>query len=79
MNNKSNTVWFCLVLSIVLAIAGCGRTGDQQAADEEHAIAEDSAPQTLAMLLASESRAEADRARDAGRKPADVPGVAATT
>ncbi len=72
MNNKSNTVWFCLVLSIVLAIAGCGRTGDQQAADEEHAIAEDSAPQTLAMLLASESRAAADRARDAGRKPAEV-------
>jgi len=72
VNNKSSTVWFCLVLSTALAIAGCERAGDEPAADEEHATVEQSAPPTLAMLLASESRSEADRARDAGRKPAEV-------
>jgi len=72
VNNKSNKAWFCLVLSIALAIAGCGRTGNDQAADEEHESAEQSAPPTLTTLLAGESRAAADRARDDGRKPAEV-------
>ncbi len=67
----------CLFLSaLALAACGGGSEPDGPAAGPTPAPAAASTPEPvtrdLATLLASESRAEADRARDAGRKPAEV-------
>ena len=66
----------CVVLS-ALALGACG--GGEPAGPVAAPTPESAAPPTpepverdLAALLASASRAEADRARDAGRKPAEV-------
>ncbi len=63
------------LLAIAFAVAACsGADGpDPEATSEESmpAAAEEAAPD-LRALLASEDRAESDRARDAGRRPADV-------
>ncbi len=63
------------LLTIALSVAACsgGNGPDPDAASEEsmRAAAEEAAPDFRA-LLASEDRAESDRARDAGRRPADV-------
>lgn len=68
-----NSVSGLTMLSIALAIVSCGGgTGpESESATETTAPAEQPVP-GLRDLLASEDRAEADRARDAGRRPADV-------
>jgi predicted methyltransferase len=59
----------------VLVIGACGGgTSEEQAVPEQVAITSEPepAPHDLTSLLAGDSRAEADQARDAGRKPAEV-------
>jgi predicted methyltransferase len=64
MNRKIMTI-----LLSALCIAACGKPATDTAAD----VRSEPAPATdLRTLLASPGRAEEDRARDAGRKPADV-------
>jgi len=61
-------------LAVAFAVAGCGGNGSESepAVDEAAMeVATDPAP-GLRELLAGGSRAESDRARDAGRRPADV-------
>lgn len=66
----------CLLVLAALVFAGCsGSSEPEQAVQEEPAVAavaETPAAHDLTSMLASESRSAADRARDAGRKPADV-------
>ncbi len=74
MKSKLATLLFCLLLLTVLALAGCD-TGTVDQASEATAPASETAEPAaseLETLLASDSRAVADRARDAGRKPAQV-------
>lgn len=59
-------------LAASLAIVGCGGTAEPELAEPVTPAMQASAAPDLAASLASESRAEADRARDAGRKPAEV-------
>ena len=74
---ESGTMSKISCLAALLALGACGG-GDQPVAEEP--AAKEPAASTpaeapahdLAALLASDSRAEADRARDAGRKPAEV-------
>ena len=64
-----------MLLGASLAVAGCGGStdGNEPAYTEPTAEAvQEAAAPDLASLLASESRAEADRVRDEGRKPAEV-------
>ena len=78
MNDKKLTV-LCIMSAFLLA--ACGQSAPEAPAEPEAAPpapaaeapapAEPAAPD-LATLLASDARPEADRARDAGRKPADV-------
>lgn len=75
MKSKLATLLFCLLLLTVLAIAGCDTGSVEQAAEPATPASDvvaESAASELETLLASESRAAADRARDAGRKPAEV-------
>ena len=75
MNTKPTRIRHYLLLIAALIFAGCSSdSDDEQAAHEEPAAPamEEPAANDLASLLASEDRSEADRARDAGRKPADV-------
>lgn len=75
MKSKSTPIQICLLLSAAFVIAGCGDNSDGQHAEQVEPAAlevQDPAPQTLADLLASDARSAADRARDAGRKPAEV-------
>jgi predicted methyltransferase len=58
----------CLILTATLALAACGGTADTES---EQAI-EAPAALDLATVLASDFRSAEDRARDAGRKPAQV-------
>ena len=74
MNNK---LLLTALLGVIVALAACGRSEPEApaAAEPMPEPAMESAVEVhadLRALLASESRAEADRARDAGRKPADV-------
>ncbi|MCH7854974.1 MAG: class I SAM-dependent methyltransferase [Proteobacteria bacterium] len=66
----------CLLVLAALVFAGCsGSSEPEQAVQEEpavEAITEAPAAHDLTSLLASDTRADADRARDAGRKPAEV-------
>ena len=62
------------VLLMVLALTACGGGGapePEPTTDEPLATVDASGPD-LRALLASEDRAESDRARDEGRRPADV-------
>jgi len=73
MNLKKKRYY--LLLLGAMTFAGCGNSsdGEQAAADDAASpVTEAPAAHDLASLLASDSRAEADRARDAGRKPAEV-------
>ena len=69
-------VQFAVLLIICGGIAACGRSQTDPAADgaapAETTVAAAVESPDLHALLASDSRAEGDRARDAGRKPADV-------
>jgi predicted methyltransferase len=75
MNSKSLTA---VVISALFTLAACGGAEPEAPAATESmakpAAAEPAvaAPADLRTLLASESRAADDRARDAGRKPAEV-------
>jgi len=77
--NPTRQRYYLLLLG-ALTFAGCGNSSDDEnsIADDQAApvaespVVEPSASHDLASLLAGESRPEADRARDAGRKPADV-------
>ncbi len=75
----TNKLLLIAMLGGIVALTGCGRS------EPEAPVAAEPMPEPavepmpgdvevvdLRALLASESRAEADRARDAGRKPADV-------
>jgi predicted methyltransferase len=69
---ESGTTSNIFCLAALLALGACGG-GDQPAAEAPAASTPAEAPaHDLVALLASDSRAEADRARDAGRKPAEV-------
>lgn len=73
MNRKLIPMY--LVFSTAFVIAGCGGQSDSEpTAKEVPAVAETQAPAPpdLAARLANDSRSEADRARDTGRKPAEV-------
>lgn len=75
MKSTSTLIRLYLLLSAALVIGGCGgNTDEQHSAQVEPAVpeAQEPAPQDLTALLASDSRSAADRARDAGRKPAEV-------
>jgi len=79
VNIQTTIMRYFLVLPAALMLTACGG-GEKaeetvQEAPASAAMAEsEEAPMAhdLASLLASDDRAEADRARDAGRKPADV-------
>ena len=66
MTNKS---LITVLFSALFILVGCGGS-DSEAPSAAKPMA--AAPVDLGPLLASESRSEADRARDAGRKPARV-------
>jgi predicted methyltransferase len=70
MTNKS---LLTILLTTLFALAACGGS-DSEAPTAAEPMAEPMAAAAvdLGALLASESRSEADRARDAGRKPARV-------
>jgi predicted methyltransferase len=75
VKSERTAIQTCLVFLAALVVAGCGGGTDRHDAEQEapaSSAAPEPAPQNLAALLASESRAAADRARDAGRKPAEV-------
>lgn len=73
--NKTNTLSAVACFAIATAVAGCngGNGPGSGAVTEQPAPAEIEEPAAdLRALLASENRPAADRARDAGRRPADV-------
>lgn len=80
MENRVNTNLYkfrhwLLILTASVFAACSGGSEPEQAAQEEpaaEAITEAPAAHDLTSLLASDARSEADRARDAGRKPAEV-------
>jgi len=78
VNTNSNKMRHYLMLLAALVFAGCSGGSDSEPVATEvpaaEEMAEEMAPAApdLASMLASESRWEADRARDAGRMPADV-------
>jgi predicted methyltransferase len=75
VKSKSTMMQTCFLCLAALVIAGCGGGTDSEQAEQEAPVSQaapEPAAQDLASLLASDSRAEADRARDAGRKPAEV-------
>jgi len=67
--NTRKSLYSHLVLATSLALTACGGTTEPEAVE---AAAEEPATPDLATVLASDIRSEEDRARDAGRKPADV-------
>lgn len=71
MNSRLLSLFTSVALTVVLA--ACGQSADTERTAEPAAAADSApAPADLRTLLASSSRAAEDRARDAGRKPADV-------
>ena len=80
MNTNSNNMRHYFMLLTALVFAGCGSGSDNEPVAMDEPAAEEMAEEMtdapaapdLASLLANESRSEADRARDAGRMPADV-------
>ena len=77
MNSK---ILLCALLGVITGLSACGRSGPEAPANAESMPepAVEPMPEAavevvdLRALLASESRPAEDRARDAGRKPADV-------
>jgi predicted methyltransferase len=61
-----------LVLAAVLALTACGGPAKPVAEEPAAAPAEEPAAPDLAAVLAGDFRSAEDRARDAGRKPAEV-------
>lgn len=74
MNKISNRMRHYPLLLAALIFTACSGGSEPEQAVQEEAPAVTEAPMTddLTSKLASDSRAEADRARDAGRKPAEV-------
>ena len=81
MTGPSRARQFLVFAIAALLVAGCSRDSgvdspqqEQPAARQEQPAVEETkpAPHDLVALLASESRSESDRARDAARKPAAV-------
>ena len=80
VKTQIRTMLHFLVLPAALALTACG--GGEQADETMHEAAETAVMEETAMeapmahdlssMLGNEGRAEADRARDAGRKPAEV-------
>lgn len=71
MNNKF-VLRNYLILSAALTLAACGGEPEVESAAKTAADPGQTVVPDLAILLVSESRTEADRARDAGRKPLEV-------
>jgi predicted methyltransferase len=71
---KNTTITKLALSAIVFAVSACGGGDGPESgtASEEAAPVAVQAVRDVKTLLADESRAEADRARDAGRRPADV-------
>lgn len=73
--NTRKTITGISLLTVALAVAACGGGNgsepDSAAPETTREVAKDPASD-LRALLANENRAESDRARDAGRRPADV-------
>ncbi len=69
---------FIVPIALAFVLSACGQRTDTGSAEEAAAPADPppaptaAEPADLSTLLASPSRSAADRARDAGRKPADV-------
>lgn len=74
MITRKAAIFFTLS-AIAFAVAACGGGNapePESATDEAATAAPEQPAHDLRSLLASEDRAESDRARDAGRRPADV-------
>ncbi len=75
MNTQSNKLQYFLLLLTALLVGGCGQGANEELATQtESIVTTEPAPVVngLTSLLTSDTRAEADRARDAGRKPDEV-------
>jgi predicted methyltransferase len=74
VNNKLAALRSCILFLAALLIAGCGGAEDRAATQPVPASVSEPEPVApdLATLLAGDARSEADRARDVGRKPAEV-------
>ena len=74
MLQRMNTSRTALLVSAAFLLAACGEKSmpANDAAEQAGSMPEVMAEPTLAEKLAAESRPAEDRARDAGRKPADV-------
>ena len=70
----NNTLRLSVVVIVTLVLTACGTADkeDRIAVDEPSDATPESTTPDLATLLASESRSETDRARDAGRHPLEV-------
>jgi len=67
MNAVFNTLRLSLVVVAAIAVVAC-----EPAKQAQDKVTREAATPTLAELLASSTRAESDRVRDAGRHPAEV-------
>jgi predicted methyltransferase len=74
VNNKFAALRFCILVFAALVMAACGGAEDRAATEPAPASVAEPEPVApdLATLLAADARSEADRARDIGRKPAEV-------
>lgn len=74
MKNHLSTLHISLAIVATLILSACGSVDkeDRIAADEHADATPETITPTLATLLASDSRSESDRSRDAGRHPVEV-------
>ncbi len=74
MNLHNNTLRLPITIIATLILAACGTADKEEtvSVDEQVDTAPEPVASELATLLANESRSEGDRARDAGRHPAEV-------
>ena len=70
--NSRKSPYSTLFLVAALALTACGGTTEPETVEAAAAPAAEPAAPDLATVLASDFRSEEDRARDAGRKPAEV-------
>jgi len=70
--NSRKSHYSYLFLATALALTACGGSAEPDAVETAVPPAEEATAPNLATVPASEFRSEADRARDAGRKPAEV-------
>lgn len=71
--DKTNRLERLALFALAASLAGCnGGNGSAPVSDEPPPEVVEQATPDLRVLLAGESRPEADRLRDAGRRPADV-------